>query len=82
MNLERRLLNEQGGAGHRGPELPACDVPSRPLGELLPGARLRAGLAFPQVSEPEVVRQELPVLWGLFCREESVKAPLQEVKVD
>jgi glycine dehydrogenase subunit 2 len=56
MRLERRLLIEQGGEGHRGPELPACDVPARPLAELLPGARLRADLAFPQVSEPEVVR--------------------------
>jgi glycine dehydrogenase subunit 2 len=56
MNLERRLLIEQGGPGHRGPELPACDVPERPLAELLAGARLRSDLAFPEVSEPEVVR--------------------------
>ena len=56
MNLERRLLNEQGGPGHRGPLLPACDVPVAPLRELLPGASLRAELDFPQVSEPEVVR--------------------------
>jgi glycine dehydrogenase subunit 2 len=56
MNLERRLLIEQGGAGHRGPGLPACDVPQRALAELLPGARLRADLQFPQVTEPEVVR--------------------------
>ena len=56
MNLERRLLNEQGGPGHRGPGLPACDVPPRPLAELLPGARLRDELRLPQVSEPEVVR--------------------------
>ena len=56
MNLERRLLIEQGGGGHRGPELPKCDVPARPLAELLPGARLRERLVFPQVSEPEVVR--------------------------
>jgi glycine dehydrogenase subunit 2 len=56
MSIERRLLIEQGGEGHRGPELPACDVPARPLAELLPGARLRASLEFPQVSEPEVVR--------------------------
>ena len=56
MNLERRLLIEQGGPGHRGPELPACDVPTRPLAELLPGVRLRDDLAFPEVSEPEVVR--------------------------
>ncbi len=56
MNLERRLLNEQGGEGHRGPALPACDVPTRPLEELLPGATLRGALDFPRVSEPEVVR--------------------------
>ena len=56
MNLERRLLIEQGGEGHRGPELPPIDVPSRPLAELLPGARLRSDLEFPQVSEPEVIR--------------------------
>jgi len=56
MNLERRLLNEQGGEGHRGPSLPKCDVPTRPLRELLPGASLRAELDFPRVSEPEVVR--------------------------
>jgi glycine dehydrogenase subunit 2 len=56
MMPERRLLIEQGGTGHRGPELPACDVPQRPLGELLAGAPLRAELDFPQVSEPEVVR--------------------------
>jgi glycine dehydrogenase subunit 2 len=56
VTIERRLLIEQGGEGHRGPALPACDVPQRPLAELLPGARLRETLAFPQVSEPEVVR--------------------------
>ncbi len=56
MSVHRRLLIEQGGEGHRGPALPACDVPARPLAELLPGARLRGALAFPQVSEPEVVR--------------------------
>ncbi len=56
MNLERRFLIEQGGPGHRGPELPPCDVPMRPLSELLPGANMRRELALPQVSEPEVVR--------------------------
>ena len=56
VNLERRLLIEQGGPGHRGPKLPAADVPTRPLAELLPGARLRDSLDLPQVSEPEVVR--------------------------
>jgi glycine dehydrogenase subunit 2 len=56
MNLERRLLIEQGGEGHRGPGLPAPDVPTRPLDELLGGAKLRADLALPEVSEPEVIR--------------------------
>ena len=55
-DLTRRLLIEQGGEGHRGPSLPACDVPVKPLAELLPGASLRANLALPEVSEPEVVR--------------------------
>ncbi len=64
MRLERRLLIEQGGPGHRGPALPPLDVPARPLAELLPGASLREDLAFPQVSEPEVVRHfvELSIL--------------------
>jgi glycine dehydrogenase subunit 2 len=56
VTLERRLLIEQGGPGHRGPALPRADVPVRPLTELLPGARLRPELHLPQVSEPEVVR--------------------------
>ena len=64
MRPERRLLIEQGGPGHRGPALPACDTPTRPLAELLPGVRLRESLEFPQVSEPEVVRHfiELSIL--------------------
>ncbi len=56
MSMARRLLIEQGGPGHRGPALPACDVPVQPLAELLPGVPLRADLRFPQVTEPEVVR--------------------------
>jgi glycine dehydrogenase subunit 2 len=56
VSMARRLLIEQGGPGHRGPSLPACDVPERPLAELLPGVALRRELALPQVSEPEVVR--------------------------
>jgi glycine dehydrogenase subunit 2 len=64
VNLERRLLIEQGGSGHRGPSLPACDVPQQSLGHLLPGVTLRESLDFPQVSEPEVVRHfiELSIL--------------------
>jgi glycine dehydrogenase subunit 2 len=56
LEFPRHLLNELGGPGHRGPALPKCDVPERPLEQLLPGARLRERLELPQVSEPEVVR--------------------------
>ena len=56
MTFPRRLLIEQGGPGHRGPELPRCDVPAVPIAELLAGITLRETLAFPEVSEPEVVR--------------------------
>jgi len=56
VNLTRRLLNEQGGPGHRGPALPPLDVPARPLAQALPGVALRGSLELPQVSEPEVVR--------------------------
>ncbi len=56
MTLNRKLLIQRGGEGHRGPSLPPCDVPVKPLAELLPGVPLRASLALPQVTEPEVVR--------------------------
>ena len=56
MTFERKLLNEQGGPGHRGPRLPKLDVPARSLSELLPDTGLRDRLELPQVSEPEVVR--------------------------
>jgi glycine dehydrogenase subunit 2 len=56
MIMPRRLLIEQGGPGHRGPALPACDVPVQPLAELLPGVPLRTELRLPQVTEPEVMR--------------------------
>ena len=64
MTMPRRLLIEQGGPGHRGPALPPCDVPEKPLAEHLPGTRLRRDLKLPQVSEPEVVRHfiELSIL--------------------
>ena len=56
MTLNRRLLIEHGGEGHRGPRLPKCDVPSKDIAELLPSVALRGTLELPQVSEPEVVR--------------------------
>ena len=33
LTFPRRLLIEQGGPGHRGPELPCCDVPVTPIAE-------------------------------------------------
>ena len=35
---DRKLLNELGGEGHRGPALPPCDVPARPLAASEPQA--------------------------------------------
>jgi glycine dehydrogenase subunit 2 len=47
-------LSESGRRAHR---LPACDVPERPVSELLPaGALADAPLALPELSEPQVVR--------------------------
>ena len=37
--------------------MPACDVPARPLSELLPAATLAAAPpALPEVTEPQIVR--------------------------
>ena len=57
MNLERRLLIEQGGPGHRGPELPACDVPDAAARRAAAGrATARRSCASRRCREPEVVR--------------------------
>ncbi|HOM17311.1 MAG TPA: aminomethyl-transferring glycine dehydrogenase subunit GcvPB [Thermoguttaceae bacterium] len=52
-----QLLFEQSRPGCRGVQLPACDVPERPLEELLP-KNLLADRAppLPELSEPDVVR--------------------------
>ena len=51
------LLFELSKPGRRGTRLPACDVPDRPLDELMP-AEFRAPTPppLPEVTEPEVVR--------------------------
>ena len=49
MKFPNRLLLEQGGPGHRGPELPRCDVPVRPLGE-----RLREAMDIPIWDPPDL----------------------------
>lgn len=57
MRKEKTLLFEQGSAGRRGCSLPACDVPVKPLGELLPRSVQRElPLPLPELSEGEVIR--------------------------
>jgi len=55
--LASRSLFELSHAGRRAAVFPACDVPQRPLTELLPARSLAAAPPpLPELSEPEVVR--------------------------
>lgn len=57
MIKEQKLLFELGSPGRRGVSLPACDVPEKPLEELLPARMRRAlSLELPELSEGEVIR--------------------------
>jgi glycine dehydrogenase subunit 2 len=49
-------LFEKSVPGRVGVRLPSCDVPVRPLGELLPEVPLRTSLRLPELSELDVVR--------------------------
>lgn len=52
-----QLIFEKGRPGRKGANLPSCDVPEKPLEELIPARHLRAAPAsLPELSEPEVVR--------------------------
>lgn len=42
--------------GRTGTNMPACDVPEKPVADLLPGVALRAEVPFPELAEPDVVR--------------------------
>ena len=54
---DAQLLFDLSKSGRRAGRLPACDVPVRPLAELLPdGAIATAPPALPEVTEPQVVR--------------------------
>jgi glycine dehydrogenase subunit 2 len=54
---DTKLLFELSESGRRAHRLPACDVPERPVGELLPAAALASKPpALPELSEPQVVR--------------------------
>jgi glycine dehydrogenase subunit 2 len=50
------LIFEKSVPGRRAGTLPPCDVPVRPLAELLPESEIRHDLSLPEVSELDVVR--------------------------
>ncbi|MDC0935658.1 aminomethyl-transferring glycine dehydrogenase subunit GcvPB [Pirellulales bacterium] len=54
---DTQLLFDLSKSGRRAARLPACDVPERPLSELVPAETLsEAPPELPEVSEPQVVR--------------------------
>jgi glycine dehydrogenase subunit 2 len=56
-NRDTQLLFDLSKPGRRAARLPACDVPAKPLTELLPTEALAEDLpALPEVPEPQVVR--------------------------
>ncbi len=55
--FDTQLLFELSNPGCRAVRLPACDVPEKPLADLLPaGTMSDAPLPLPELSEPQVVR--------------------------
>lgn len=50
------LIFEKSVRGRRAGVLPPCDVPVRPVGDLLPEGELRQALNLPEVSELDIVR--------------------------
>lgn len=54
---DTQLLFDLSKSGRRATRLPACDVPERPVTELLPAASLAAAAPeLPELAEPQVVR--------------------------
>ncbi len=54
---DTQLLFDLSKPGRRATRLPACDVPERPVAELLPASSLAATTpALPELAEPQVVR--------------------------
>src|SRR5205814_8937152 len=51
-----KLVFEISRAGRSGVTLPACDVPERPVAELLPGVPLREELRLPEVAQIDLMR--------------------------
>lgn len=54
--MSEALIFEKSIPGRTGVQPPACDVPSRPLAELLPASDIREALPLPELSELDVVR--------------------------
>jgi glycine dehydrogenase subunit 2 len=55
--MSEALLFDRSAPGRKGYSLPACDVPERPVVDLVPAQYLRKTPAeLPQLSEPDVVR--------------------------
>ena len=56
-NHDTKLLFELSQPGRRAMQLPACDVPAQPPGQLLPGKSLASSPPpLPELSEPQVIR--------------------------
>jgi glycine dehydrogenase subunit 2 len=54
---DTQLLFDLSKVGRRAARLPACDVPAKPLAELLPASAIAAAPpALPEVTEPQVIR--------------------------
>ncbi|MFN0054349.1 MAG: aminomethyl-transferring glycine dehydrogenase subunit GcvPB [Planctomycetales bacterium] len=51
-----QLLSELSQPGRRGSVFPPCDVPERPLDELLPPCRSLVPPPLPELTEPDVIR--------------------------
>jgi len=62
------LIFEKGGVGRSGAGLPDCDVPEKPVGELMPEKYLRESHpGLPEVSEPELVRHYVGLSQKNYC---------------
>jgi glycine dehydrogenase subunit 2 len=56
-SLNERVLFESGSPGRRAFDLPALDVPTKPIAELIPSEFLRADVpGMPELSEVDVIR--------------------------
>jgi len=57
MRKPKALLFEMSRPGRRGYSLPDCDVPEKPLAELIPEKQQRSEpLDLPELSEGEIIR--------------------------